>query len=88
MSTRLVEITPSAHGSPLLIKQLLLTPLANSPDQEIVYADRSRYTYRTLNERISRLASGLQGLGVASGQTVAIIEWIRRAIWKPILLCR
>ncbi len=75
MKTRLVEATPSAHGSPLLIKQLLLTPLSNAPEQEIVYADRSRYTYRTLSERISRLASGLQGLGVTAGQTVAVIEW-------------
>lgn len=75
MTTRLVEATPSAHGSQLLIKQLLLTPLSNAPEQEIVYADRSRYTYRTLNERIGRLASGLQGLGVTPGQTVAIIEW-------------
>ncbi len=75
MKTRLVEATPSAHGSPLLIKQLLLTPLSNAPEQEIVYADRSRYTYRTLSARISRLASGLQGLGVTAGQTVAVIEW-------------
>ena len=67
--------TPSAHHYPLLIKQLLLTPLAHSRDQEIVYADISRYTYRTLRERVGRLASGLAGLGVESGQTVAIMDW-------------
>lgn len=75
MPTRLIETTPSAYGAPLLLKQLLLTPLAHSPEQEILYADRSCYTYRVLNERICRLASGLQKMGVAAGQTVAVMEW-------------
>ena len=67
--------TPSAYAYPLLIKQLLHTPLAVAPDQEIVYRDRSRYTYRTLRERIGRLANALSGLGVEAGQTVAIMDW-------------
>lgn len=41
---------------PLIIKKLLNTPLIYSPDREIVYSDKVRYTYRTLNERINRLA--------------------------------
>jgi hypothetical protein len=36
--------TPDAHAYPLLIKQLLLMPLAVSPGQEIVYGDRSAST--------------------------------------------
>ncbi len=62
----------SAYAYPLLIKQLLLTPLANSPDQEIVYRELMRYDYRTLNERINRLGSGLN---VTQGQTVAVMDW-------------
>ncbi len=61
-----------AHHYPLLIKQLLHTPLANAPDQEIVYRDLSRYNYRTLRARISRLGSAS---GVFAGQTVAVMDW-------------
>ena len=75
MSASLIEHTPSAYDYPLLIKHLLNTPLATAPDQEIVYRDRSRYTYRTLRQRIGRLANGLAGLGVRSGDTVAVMDW-------------
>src|SRR5947199_5872890 len=75
MSTSLIEHTPSAYDYPLLIKHLLHTPLATAPEQEIVYRDISRYTYRTLRQRIGRLASGLAGLGVKRGDTVAVMDW-------------
>ena len=75
MSASLIERTPSAYDYPLLIKHLLHTPLATAPEQEIVYQDISRYTYRTLRQRISRLASGLSGLGVRPGDTVAVMDW-------------
>jgi acyl-CoA synthetase (AMP-forming)/AMP-acid ligase II len=75
VSASLIEHTPSAYEYPLLIKHLLYTPLATAPDQEIVYRDVSRYTYRTLRERIGRLASGLAGLGVKPGDTVAVMDW-------------
>jgi fatty-acyl-CoA synthase len=75
MSAAMIQHTPSAYDYPLLIKHLLHTPLATAPDQEIVYRDRSRYTYRTLRQRIGRLASGLAGLGVRSGDTVAVMDW-------------
>jgi len=60
---------------PLIIKKLLNTPLIYSPDREIVYDDKKRYTYRTLNERISRLAGGLNKLGVAKGDIVAVFDY-------------
>jgi len=44
----------------LLIKHLLETPLFYAPEQEIVYRDKVRLTYRQLNERIHRLANGLE----------------------------
>src|SRR3989454_7006267 len=75
MSTSLIERTPSAYDYPLLIKQLLYTPLATAPEQEIVYRDISRYTYRTLRQRIGRLATGLAALGVKPGDTVAVMDW-------------
>ena len=75
MPVKLVQSTPSAYAYPLLIKQLLLTPLATVPEQEIVYRDRQRYSYRTLRERIGRLANALSQLGVEAGQTVAMMDW-------------
>ena len=65
----------SAYDYPLLIKHLLHTPLANYPEREIVYADRSRITYRTFGERIHRLANVLAESGVGQGDTVAIMDW-------------
>ncbi len=75
MPVKLVQSTASAYQYPLLIKQLLLTPLAIAPDQEITYQGKLRYSYRTLNERIGRLANGLGKLGVEAGQTVAMMDW-------------
>jgi fatty-acyl-CoA synthase len=75
MPANLVETTPSAYAYPLLIKQLLLTPLATTPDQEIVYRDRLRYRYRDLQGRIGRLANMLATLGVKPGDTVAVMDW-------------
>ena len=59
MQDELTNGTPSAYAYPLLIKQLLHTPLAHAPEQEIVYRGQQRMTYRTMNERISRLANAL-----------------------------
>jgi len=70
-----IAVTPSAYGYPLLIKQLLLTPMAVAGDQEIVYRDRSRYRYRDFRRRIGQLASALTGLGVEPGMTVAVMDW-------------
>src|ERR1700759_5637508 len=36
----------AAYAYPLLIKQLWHTPLAQAPDQVIVYRDKKRFTYR------------------------------------------
>jgi len=66
---------PEAHDYPLLIKQLLLTPLAVRPEQEIVYGDSVRFDYRTLQTRIGQLAGLLTSLGVKHGDTVAVMDW-------------
>lgn len=64
-----------AYQYPLLIKKLLVNPIINAPDQEIVYRDKVRHTYRTMYERINRLANGLEKLGVKHGDTVCIFEF-------------
>jgi fatty-acyl-CoA synthase len=75
MPVKIIEGTPSAYAYPLLIKQLLHTPLAVAPEQEITYRGEVRHSYRTFRERIGRLASGLAGLGVEPGKTVAMMDW-------------
>ncbi len=59
----------------LSIGQLLATPLANAPDQEIIHADVMRYTYRTLRDRIGRLGAALTALGVRQGDVVAVLDY-------------
>src|SRR5499426_2692507 len=74
-AANLIERTTSAYGYPLLVKHLLHTSLAHAPGQEIVYRDLKRYDYRSLRERIGRLASALALLGVEAGDTVAVMDW-------------
>ncbi|MGA8261193.1 MAG: fatty acid--CoA ligase [Arenicellales bacterium] len=65
----------AAYEYPLLIRHLLHTPLAHHPDREIVDAEGKRFTYRQLFDRIARLGSALQDLGVNRGNTVAVLDW-------------
>jgi fatty-acyl-CoA synthase len=64
-----------AYQYPLIIKKLLNTPLINSPEREIVYADKHRYNYVALNERIHRLANGLNQIGAQAGDVVAVFDY-------------
>jgi fatty-acyl-CoA synthase len=75
MPVKILAGTEEAYTYPLLIKQLLRTPLQNAAEEEIVYRDRVRYNYRTLDERIARLANTLATLGVQQGDTVAMMDW-------------
>ena len=72
---KIIPPTRSAYTYPLLIKHLLHSPMTRAPDQEIVYRDLRRRTYREFRERIGRLASGLAEIGVDQGDVVAILEW-------------
>lgn len=63
------------YAFPLLIKQLLVTPIAQRSRKEIVFRDRLRFGYPTLIERIGRLGSALTRLGVAQGSIVAVLDW-------------
>jgi fatty-acyl-CoA synthase len=73
--SNLIWKTDSAYGYPLLIKNLLRTPIVDRPDQEIVYRGEKRFTYRQFRDRIGRLASALTRLGVKPGDTVAVMDW-------------
>nr|WP_257993454.1 fatty acid--CoA ligase [Cupriavidus pauculus] len=70
-----IDRTPSAYAYPLLIKQLLHTPLAVNPEQEVVYREQVRHCYWTMRHRIGQLASGLHSLGIEPGDTVAMMDW-------------
>ena len=75
MQDHLIPRTDSAYNYPLLIRNLLQCPVADNPDQEIVYRGQRRFTYRDLRNRILRLANALTRLGVKPGDTVAIMDW-------------
>ncbi len=75
MPVKIIPPTPSAYAYPLLIKHLLHSPMVRAPDQEIVYRDLRRHSYREFRERVGRLASGLAQIGVEPGDVVAILEW-------------
>ncbi|WP_428384759.1 fatty acid--CoA ligase [Nevskia ramosa] len=71
----IIDVTPSACEFPLLIKQLLITPIARASTREIVSVDGLRYGYPELVRRIARLANVLDDLGVSPEATVAILDW-------------
>ena len=75
MVGRLIQSAQSAYQYPLIFKQLWHTPRVQAPDQEIVYRDLRRFTYRQIKERIGRLASALAKAGVESGDTVGVLDW-------------
>ena len=64
-----------AYEFKLLIKKLLINPLIYTPDREIIYRDKIRYTYRVFHDRIHQLASALEKIGIRHGHTVCILEF-------------
>src|ERR1700689_3667587 len=75
MNGKKIAVKPSAYSYPLLIKQLLHAPLAQAPRQQIVYRDVRRLTYLELRDRIGRLASALEQIGVRPGDSVGVLDW-------------
>ena len=71
----LIWRTDSAYDFPLLVKNILVAPLMDDPDQEIVYRGELRFTYRQFRERVGRLAAALLDLGIGPGDTVAVMDW-------------
>ncbi|KXU32695.1 long-chain fatty acid--CoA ligase [Sphingobium sp. 22B] len=75
MPLRFPEPTPETDHYPLTIGRMLDAALVIASDQEIVYRDQVRMTYRDLRVRIGRLASALTALGADQGTTVAVMDW-------------
>lgn len=59
---------------PLLLKQLWHTPLAHSAEQEIIYRDQLRLTYRQVYARIGKFASALADTGIQPGEVIAVMD--------------
>lgn len=70
-----IERTESAVDPAMTIGDILDAGVRTAPDQEIVYADKRRMTYRDLRERVHRLAGALSELGIQPGDTVAVMDW-------------
>jgi fatty-acyl-CoA synthase len=75
MPLRFADRTPEAYDFPLTIRHLLDAAMVSAGDQEIVYRDQARFTYREFRGRIGRLASLLTDLGAEQGVTVAMMDW-------------
>ena len=65
----------SFYNYPLLIKQLLISPLSSNPEQEIVDNENQRYDYKRLNNNINTLANALREIGTKKGDTIGIMAW-------------
>ena len=70
-----IERTPSANERGLTIGMILEGGVRNAPEQEIVYADKLRMTYRDMEKRVHRLAGALTNAGVKPGDTIAVMDW-------------
>ncbi len=75
MAEHRIPRTASAYDYPLIIKRLLESSVTRSAGHEIVYRDLKRYGYPELVRRVARLANALRRLGVAPGNTVAVLDW-------------
>jgi fatty-acyl-CoA synthase len=75
MPLRFADATDEAYRYPLTIRHLLDRALTTSADQEIVYRDQYRLTYREFAQRIGRLASLLSSLGGEEGMTISVMDW-------------
>ena len=64
-----------AYRYQLIIKELFDGTLNLDLNQEIVYRDKVRLTYRKMRERVHRLASALTKLGVGRGDTVCVFDF-------------
>ncbi|MDJ0622724.1 MAG: fatty acid--CoA ligase [Desulfocapsaceae bacterium] len=73
--TDLIQKTQSAYSYPLLIKNLLYSPVADNPQQQIIYRGEQTFSYQEFRQRVCRLANALSALGVKRGDTVAVMDW-------------
>lgn len=75
MQTKIIQPAQGAQQAPLLIKSILQASQRHEVDNEIVYRGEHRYNYRTLYERVCRLANLLESQGIGPGDTVGVLDW-------------
>ncbi len=78
MTVKVIKNTPLAYPYPLLIKNILSAPLIHSSDQEIIYSNKSQYSYKTFSKRVACLANLLGELGIDAA--VDVILAVARAV--------
>ena len=74
MNNLAIARTRSACEPALTIGRILDHGVATAREP-IVYADRARFSYAELRERVHRLASALARLGVGPGSAVGVMDW-------------
>ena len=67
--------TDTFYNYPLLIKQLLISPLSSNPNQEIIDDHGIGFNYKDLNKRICTLSNALYDIGIKKGDTVGVMDW-------------
>lgn len=67
-----MDTTPNYQ---LLIKHILQTPAIRNQNQEIVYKDKLRFTYKKLHQRVAQVANLLTKMGIKKGDTVAVMDY-------------
>ena len=55
------------------LSDMVVEQAASQPDAEAVVFEETRLSYSRLNERVNRLANGLQSLGLRRGSHVALV---------------
>jgi fatty-acyl-CoA synthase len=65
----------AAYNFQLLLKFLLEHGVAWAPNQEIIYRNQVRYTYKQMYLRVLKLASALESIGVGKNTVVGVMEW-------------
>ena len=63
------------YNYPLLIKQLLISPLLSNPNKKIINDKNISYDYKTFNNRVSILSNSLTHIGVKKGDTIGVMDW-------------
>src|SRR5215470_6743724 len=69
----LARFAARSVGRPRNPSSIITFHALNTPDKEALVQGARRFTYRQLDERIDRLASGLIGLGVRPGDRVGVM---------------
>jgi len=81
----------SAHGLErsrrLVLGEVLARNARRQPDKPAIVFEDESLTYSELDSRVNRLAHGLQSLGVAAGDRVAVLMYNRLELVESLFAC-